>query len=110
MKDKTKKTKVVNLRNFSFPYNACDMFIGRGSVWGNPFRISKRMSREMVITKHKEWLLSWINEKREIIIDGYSNKVVVERLEELRGKTLGCYCKPLACHGDVLVAILEQRL
>ena len=28
-------------------------------------------------------------------------------LEPLRGKVLGCYCKPLACHGDVIVELLE---
>ena len=27
-------------------------------------------------------------------------------LEELRGKVLGCWCHPRACHGDVLVELL----
>ena len=26
---------------------------------------------------------------------------------ELEGKVLGCWCKPLGCHGDVLVEVLE---
>jgi hypothetical protein len=26
---------------------------------------------------------------------------------ELDGRTLGCWCKPLACHGDILVELLE---
>ena len=26
---------------------------------------------------------------------------------ELKGKTLGCWCKPLACHGDVLAEIAD---
>ena len=31
-------------------------------------------------------------------------------LESLRGKRLGCHCKPnLACHGDVLVELLERK-
>jgi len=30
-------------------------------------------------------------------------------LPELVGKRLGCYCKPLACHGDVLVRLLKER-
>jgi hypothetical protein len=29
--------------------------------------------------------------------------------DELQGKTLGCWCKPLACHGDVIVEILESE-
>ena len=29
-------------------------------------------------------------------------------LPELVGKRLGCYCKPEACHGDVLVKLLRE--
>lgn len=31
-----------------------------------------------------------------------------EAVEALRGKTLGCYCKPKACHGDVIVKFIER--
>lgn len=27
---------------------------------------------------------------------------------ELRGKTLGCWCKPDACHGDVLAELANK--
>jgi hypothetical protein len=30
-------------------------------------------------------------------------------IEELRGKRLGCWCKPNPCHGDILVKILNER-
>ncbi len=29
-------------------------------------------------------------------------------LPALKGKSLGCYCKPLACHGDVIRAFIES--
>ena len=29
------------------------------------------------------------------------------RIEGLRGKTLMCFCKPLACHGDVIAEYLN---
>ena len=29
-------------------------------------------------------------------------------LEELEGKTLGCWCKPKTCHGDVLVELVND--
>jgi len=33
-----------------------------------------------------------------------------EHLEELRGKRLGCWCRPrFACHGDVYVKLLAER-
>ena len=35
---------------------------------------------------------------------------LMARLTELSGKTLGCWCKPKRCHGDVLVKLwTEQR-
>jgi hypothetical protein len=32
-----------------------------------------------------------------------------QRILDLKGKYLGCFCKPLACHGDVIVEWLEQQ-
>lgn len=32
---------------------------------------------------------------------------LVARLPELRGKTLACWCKPQACHGDVLARLAD---
>lgn len=30
-------------------------------------------------------------------------------VDQLEGETLGCYCKPKACHGDVIRNYLEGR-
>jgi len=83
------KTKVVNLR-----YEPYDVFIGRGSIWGNPFRIGLHGTRKEVIEKYKSFILS--------------RPEMMEQLPNLKGKILGCYCKPLACHGDILVDLLEK--
>jgi hypothetical protein len=82
------KTSVVNVRN-----EACDRYIGRPSKWGNPFVVGKNGTREEVIEKYR------------LFITG--NDIFIKSLEELRGMKLGCYCKPLACHGDVLVELIE---
>lgn len=84
-------TKVVNLRKEEY-----DSYIGRGSKWGNPFRIGKDGTRNEVIKKYREYLLS-----RQDLLDS---------LDELKDKKLGCYCKPLACHGDVLVELINEQL
>ncbi|MDD2495745.1 MAG: DUF4326 domain-containing protein, partial [Tissierellia bacterium] len=34
---------------------------------------------------------------------------LLTHLHELRGKTLGCYCKPLRCHGDFLAKLVNER-
>ena len=33
---------------------------------------------------------------------------LVEELMDLKGKTLGCWCKPESCHGDVLLDLIEE--
>lgn len=70
-----------------------DVYIGRGSKWGNPFVIGKDGTREEVIEKYREWILTRAD--------------LLNSLHELRGKTLGCSCKPKPCHGDVLAELVE---
>jgi len=73
-----------------------DVFIGRPSKWGNPFVIGKDGTREEVIEKYRAYILK----KPELLAC----------LVELKGKTLGCFCKPLPCHGDVLVELIKERV
>jgi O-acetyl-ADP-ribose deacetylase (regulator of RNase III) len=72
-----------------------DVYIGRPSKWGNPFRIGPDGNRKEVIEKYR----AWIAEQPELL----------KSLPELKGKRLGCYCKPLACHGDVLADLIERE-
>lgn len=30
-------------------------------------------------------------------------------LDELKGKELGCWCKPNRCHGDILIKLLNEK-
>lgn len=73
-----------------------DIYIGRPSKWGNPFLIGKDGTREEVIAKYREWIIK--------------QPILMANLNELQGKTLGCWCKPSACHGDVLIELLEDRV
>lgn len=82
-------TTVVHCRKDKF-----DVYIGRPGKWGNPFEIGPD-TRRQVIEKYECWLL----EHPELIEDA---KV------ELKNKILGCWCKPLACHGDVLAKIVNN--
>ncbi|MGN7187027.1 DUF4031 domain-containing protein [Microbacterium enclense] len=82
-------TTVVNRRSHSF-----DVYIGRGSDWGNPFIIGEHGSRADVIHRFELHLRS----RPDLLV----------RLPELRGKRLGCYCAPRACHGDVLARYIEM--
>ena len=82
-------TKVVN----KYHDGNYDIYIGRGSKWGNPFIIGPDGSREDVISKFEKHLHT----------SGLINDV-----HELKGKTLGCFCKPQACHGDILVYYADK--
>lgn len=74
-----------------------DVYIGRGSIWGNPFKIDPDGTREECIEKYRDYIID-----RLLAEDG-----LAEELMKLDGKRLSCYCKPEACHGDVLVEIIE---
>lgn len=78
------KTIVVNVKS-----SKCDVYIGRGSKWGNPFKMQNQSEaeRERVIKLYHDYLFS----------SGLINDV-----HELKGKSLGCYCAPKKCHGDIL--------
>lgn len=82
---------VVN-KYHKIPY---DIYIGRGSIWGNPFIIGKDGNREEVIEKYEEYLVN--------------SPELLKKLPELRGKTLACFCAPKACHGDVLAKYASKN-
>jgi hypothetical protein len=81
--------KVVNL--YKEPY---ETYIGRGSKWGNPFRIGADGTRDDVIIAYAKWVVN--------------QPSLMAALPELEGKVLGCYCKPAACHGDILIALVGK--
>ena len=83
-------TRVVHCRRDRY-----DVYIGRPSIYGNSYTIGKDGTREEVIAKYETWL---------------RGKPSLLRLvkQELRGKVLGCWCKPDPCHGDVLARIAEE--
>jgi len=80
--------KVVNLRKEKYTH-----YIGRGSIFGNPFRIGKDGNREEVIKQYEAWA-------RQAIFHSIYN------LPE--DAILGCYCKPKACHGDIIIKIWKE--
>jgi hypothetical protein len=84
-------TKVVHCEHEKY-----DVYIGRPSKWGNPFSEGKDGTRAEVIEKYREYIMS--------------NKELLDQLDELEGKVMGCWCKPLPCHGDILIELLIQRI
>lgn len=94
---------VVNVRNAP-----CDVYIGRAGrghdgYFGNPVAIGQpcpecgeKHDREGVLACYKRYLWRRVN----------ADPVFKQRILELRGKTLGCFCAPQGCHGHVIEAYL----
>ena len=88
-------TRVVHVRKAPF-----DTYIGRSfqefpeSIWANPFHLGKDGNRKEVLAKYRAYILS--------------SPELFSRVHELRGKTLGCWCRPkFACHGDILAEFAD---
>jgi hypothetical protein len=89
-------TKVINVDQGE----EYDIYIGRGSGWGNPYAIGFDGDREDVMRKFK------YDFDGDLLKDGTEFK---QKLLLLKGKKLGCHCKPDDCHGDVLVEYLNSH-
>ncbi|AYV86207.1 MAG: protein of unknown function DUF4326 [Solumvirus sp.] len=99
-------TKLVKIRRHQGQVvQWCDIYIGRAcnmggwnlpqSKWHNPFKVNKDGTLDEVFVKYEEYI-----HKRQDLLNC---------LPELSGKTLGCWCKPNKCHGDILLKLLHER-
>ena len=70
------------------------VYIGRPSKWGNPFRLRHEGERIRVIAQYRADLVHRLR----------TGRVARAELAELDGRPLVCWCAPLACHGHVLLA------
>lgn len=67
--------------------------IDRNSDWGNPFELGPDGDRDTVCDSFEIY---------------FGRKYSLqERITELEGKVLGCWCYPKRCHGDHLVSKIE---
>ena len=72
-----------------------DVYIGRPGPFGNPFEIGRDGTRQEVVEKYAEWVLT----QPELL-------AIIKA--ELSGKVLGCWCAPNLCHGDILVELANE--
>jgi len=107
-------TKVINIKKENLTKHGYDdlqnwledpnhIYIGRNmsfyvkgatkSKWNNPFAV-KKYGRDKCLELYKEYI--------------ESNEQLMADLPELKGKTLGCWCHPDKCHGDILLELLNS--
>jgi len=85
--------KVLNKYLDVIPPDA--IYVGRGSKWGNPFRIGVDGDRTTVINKYEQWIIGQPH--------------ILRSLNELRGHDLVCFCAPRPCHGDLLLHLANTK-
>jgi hypothetical protein len=103
------RPKYQNLKEWTDDQN--NVYIGRGgivfidgkrfpkedSLWANPCKIDDKNDRKKVIQLYEQYIREKIKKEN-----------LNEQLLKLKGKNLGCWCKPDACHGDVLVKLIAE--
>ena len=81
--------EVFNLKHRDHPATA--IYIGRGSPYGNPFKIGQNGSREQCIRLFCEQIMPKLD------------------LRPLIGRDLLCFCHPKPCHGTPLIQETLRR-
>lgn len=87
--------KVYNKRDPNVPKDA--VYVGRPSLYGNPFEMGKHGSREDVVRRYKHEVISEMTHAQLDLLRA-----------NLRGKDLVCWCAPKACHADILIEIANS--
>lgn len=92
------QTRVVNLKTHHY-----DVYIGRAGkgqdgYFGNPIRLAAGRTRGATLDEYKKYFEDRLN----------TNPEFKKRIHELKGKVLGCFCKPYLCHGDIIANYLNS--
>lgn len=92
-----KQTVVVNIRNERY-----DVYIGRAGrgqdgYFGNPFVLKPGESRGTTLERYETYFYDRLQSDPEF----------KRKIHALKGKTLGCFCKPYPCHGDTIKKYLD---
>jgi hypothetical protein len=92
--------RVVNRHHITFDWKMSDqyVYIGRGTIYGNPFEINDTRARTQSLTQFR----SYFEERL------YADKCFLEEVKKLDNKILVCSCSPLKCHGDIIAEYVRK--
>ena len=76
------------------------VYVGRPTIYGNPFIVDKHGDRAEVIGMYREWFAARV-------VEDYHFRAEVLKL---RGRDLACYCSPMPCHADVIREWLDAQV
>lgn len=87
-------TKVIHIKNKKYYDNV--VLIDRTTDFGNPFIIGVDGSRDEVLEKFSKYFLT-------------NQELQCKVMNELKDKTLACWCKPKKCHGDIYAQFINSK-
>ncbi len=89
--------KVVNRYKEEFTH-----YIGRGSIFGNEYSHKPGTLAKFLVKTREESIECFRR-------DALKNKELLKAIRNLPADAvLGCFCKPLPCHGDVIVELWNE--
>jgi hypothetical protein len=103
-------TKVVKIGKAQY-----NEYIGRPTEpnvmhWGNPFGMKGNKCAVLVSSRteamNRFWY--WLEGTADKDVEPQRRQWILDNLETLRGKTLGCFCMPQPCHGLIYRAFLGE--
>lgn len=96
---------VVNIKTHE-PTDS-DIYIGRGSPLGNPYRINFRTTRDEAIARYEQYISENISSGNATIRAELNR---IWKAAKVGDVNLVCFCKPEACHGDIIKKLIEEKL
>ena len=98
LKEWVKDTKNEYIGRAGIVFIDGERYPKRSSPFQNPFKIGKDGDRDEVIDKYRSYIIDNIEK----------NEILMKQLINMKGKRLGCWCYPDACHGDVLLELIDM--
>jgi hypothetical protein len=92
------KTIVINLSAIARAETDKLVVIDRTTKFGNPYKIAGSITRDVSLTLYRRHFLEKIKDHKQFKMEVLA----------LAGSRLGCWCKPLACHGDIIAELLNR--
>lgn len=92
-------TTVINIKSGQ-PYDVYCGRAGRGQdgYFGNPFKLEPNQARGTTLSYFKSYFYDRL--EKDIVFK--------HRVLQLKDKVLGCFCKPHACHCDIIIDYLDN--
>ena len=96
----------INIRNRK-QYKDKGEYIGRPTVLGNPFAVTKTQPRKIAIERYSIWLNDALKHDYPPVLEELDRLFSI--LIKEQSLTLLCWCAPEPCHGDIIKEVLLKK-